>query len=259
MSPRSLAAGLALTLAFVAAPAPPASAADLPAGPSTRANARVGLNQTPGVWERSGDRDWFRVRLVRGRGYVIRTDRISAEPDPAWDIETVLRDPRGRALARTRTRTGSLELPIIAFVAPRTGAYFVDVGGTAAGPTRASLEYGVLVSPDCAASTRTTCLLQPGGAPVGHIQTENDVDWHRAALRAGRSHTIEVAGGGVAFTLALVDARGRRVATGQSPAPGSAVIANFVPPATGAYYAVVSASDPLGLLFAGYTITLRSP
>jgi hypothetical protein len=90
---RSLAAGLALALPLLAAAAPPELAADIPANTSTRAQARVGVNYTPGVLERSGDRDWFRVKLTEGQGYIIKAERNSAPPDPPWDLETVLRDP----------------------------------------------------------------------------------------------------------------------------------------------------------------------
>jgi hypothetical protein len=253
------AATLAVALPLLAATAPSAAAADVPADASTRAVARIGINLTPGTWERSGDRDWFRVRLVRGRAYVIRTDLLGRTPDPPWRQETVLRDARGRALARVASSTtDALEFPIIAFVAPATGTYFVDAGGTAAAPTRSGLGYGVLVSPDCAASARTACVILPGREPPRHIQTVNDVDWLRASLGAGRSYTIELAGGQTTFALALVDARGRRVATGESPGPGSAVIRNFVPPASGDYYAVVTATEP-GLIFAGYSVVVRSP
>jgi hypothetical protein len=256
---RSLAAGLALALPLLAAAAPPELAADIPANTSTRAQARVGVNYTPGVLERSGDRDWFRVKLTEGQGYIIKAERNSAPPDPPWDLETVLRDPRGKVLARIKARTDNpLDLPIIPFVAPRTGTYFVEVGGTATGPTRARLGYGVLVAPDCAASPRTTCLLRPGAAPNHAIQTVNDVDWLRTALTVGRSYTIELTGGRTTFTLALIDARGRRVATGEVPAEGSAIIRHFVPSATGDYDAVVTATEP-GLIFAGYNVAIRSP
>ena len=100
--------------------------ADGLASTATTRSVRIGARSN-GTLSGSGDHDWFRVNLVRGRTYNFTMN------DPADNLDTFLglRSNTGAVLRSDDDSGPGLNSRIADFRATRTGAFFLDAGAFA--------------------------------------------------------------------------------------------------------------------------------
>jgi hypothetical protein len=241
-----LAALAAAALPLAGAGAPPTRAADPPGDASTPSTLAVqSRTSTSGLFERPGDVDWHKVRLVRGRDYAVR---FNASFGPGLDSSATLRDPRRRPI-RTIRGDGQADAGFEVRAAA-TGNHFVDLRDLRQPGSEPPAEtYSIAVTPDCRDAASTTCRLEIGRPYDGLCAWHGDHDRFALTLDGSRSYAFTATTAeGFGISLEVLDQRGtvlRRLFAGNE-----AVIAGFRPPASGRYYLRVNAnSDDYGLRY----------
>ena len=98
----------------------------IPGSSATTATVTVGGSSVNGVIDALGDHDWYRVDLVAGQSYILRTNATGGANDP----DTFLRlfNPAGTTQLAENDDGGGGTYSSIRFTASTSGTYFLDVG-----------------------------------------------------------------------------------------------------------------------------------
>lgn len=150
---------------------------------------------TTGSIETVGDRDWIRVDLEAGRGYLI--DVLGIGDDPLLDPFAALRTRNGTFLA-VNNNSGLDQEAQIVYTATTTDSFYVQVyeaGRDATGDYQVTVEE---VEPDDFSDDQDTegVVVVDGDAVLGVIEVDNDTDWFQVDLVAGLTYEIDVIGTG---------------------------------------------------------------
>ena len=86
----------------------------------------------------SNDRDWFKASFEANQTLLISTEGFGTTPLGSHTI--VLRDASGAVVGQAYAVAGTNQLIV---TIPKTGEYYIDIGGTGAGDYRVSLEDGI--------------------------------------------------------------------------------------------------------------------
>ena len=200
-----------------------AFAADLPAGPGTKATLPISGNYTKGVFEKTGDSDWYKVKLEKGNTYALGIDL------GAGGADIRLRDPKGKVLGTGSATSGDSDGGL-EYTAKASGTYYVDVTGNSLdGSPIQNTIYSVRVTDDCAAGPQTDCTIAAGQTRQRIWAWNGDVDWFRTTLTVGQSYTFKI-NGPEEPEIAILNAGGDVQALG-----GSRPV-SFVPKKNGTYY-----------------------
>lgn len=230
-------------LAAVALPSL-AFAADIPAGPKTKAMLPISGNYTKGVFEKSGDSDWYKVKLEKGKTYALGIDLGSGGADIR------LRDPKGKVLGTGSATSGDSDGGL-EYTAKASGTYYVDVTGSSldGSPIKDTI-YGVRVTDDCAAGPQTDCTIAAGQTRERIWAWNGDVDWFRTTLTVGQSYTFSLNGPDDP-EVAVLNAGGDVLALGDFHP------VHFVPQKNGTYY--VRARSSGGQVSGPFKLTMTKP
>lgn len=163
------------------------SSDDYAANTGTRGRVSVG-GSTTGNIEKAADKDWFRVRLVRGHRYQFNLSGISNS-----DVTLRLRDASGRSLRYNDNVSSSNRNSRIVHTANYTGYYFLEAGanGSKTGTYKLTAKE---FADDFAASTGTKGRISVGGYSRGNIEKNGDKDWFRVSLVKGRRYQFDLSG-----------------------------------------------------------------
>ena len=166
---------------------------DFAAGTGTRGRVAVD-DSARGEIGHEGDRDWFAIKLVADREYLIDLKGLSTGDGTLGDpYLRGIHDANGDLIARTENDDGGfLYNSRVKFTAPNSGIYYVAAGafGDGVGAYRLS----VADRDDFADGTRTTGSVRVGGSVRGRIDDLDDSDWFRVTLVAGMSYQIDLKG-----------------------------------------------------------------
>jgi hypothetical protein len=210
-------------------------------GPQLAANGIPVGGGVSGGFSGPGTQTW-RVYLQRGMDYAV---------DGAGDCvsSVAVRAAGGKALA-TFGFSGEDESDGnegASLRAPYTGLYTVDVTVSpdrfpACGPQG---RYGLSASRDCPGDTATRCGIVVGQTLQNlHLDYQGDADWFRARLSAGRTYRVTMAAQ-LCNNLAVLDARGGRLAGNDCAISSEPGVLTFTAPADGTYYLAARAfADP---------------
>ena len=166
-----------------------------PLAVGSRVTARIN------IFNAGVDADWFVVELEATTPYRIEVKGSEpADPggtvsDPATLADPALRvfDAGGVAVADAFDADGGEgQNSVLAFTAPQTGTYYVEVredGDDATG------SYTVAVGTDdtCGASTATACTVAVDGTAAGTAESGSDVDWYSVGLDPDVAYVLYVA------------------------------------------------------------------
>nr|VFK63679.1 MAG: pre-peptidase C-terminal domain-containing protein [Candidatus Kentron sp. UNK]VFK70893.1 MAG: pre-peptidase C-terminal domain-containing protein [Candidatus Kentron sp. UNK] len=185
---------------------PPSPSDDYSASTGTR--GRLNLNgSTTGNIERSGDRDWFRIRLNAGQR--VRFDLEGSPTSRGTLSDTYLRgiydssgDLAGDDLADVSDDDGGTSTNSrVTFTASSPGYYYVAAGayGSNTGTYRLmATALGIIPPPspsdDYSTSTGTRGRLNLNGSTTGNIERSGDRDWFRIRLNAGQRVRFDLEG-----------------------------------------------------------------
>ncbi len=179
------------------------SSDDYAASTSTTGRVSVGGSATGNI-EKSSDKDWFRVRLVRGHRYQFDLSGVTNS-----DVTLRLRDASGRSLLYNDNVSSSNRNSRIVHTANYTGYYFLEAGanGSRTGTYKLTAKE---FADDFSASTGTKGRLSVGGYSRGNIEKAADKDWFRVSLVKGRRYQFDLSGDtNRDVQLRLRDASGR--------------------------------------------------
>jgi hypothetical protein len=192
-------------LALTAAGLPTVGAApDVPASIRTSAAIAIG-RRLSGVFQFSGDRDWFRVTLKAGHTY-----RFDLTGNGVIDPNLALRDAKGSRRAFNDDASGPPSQ--ITYKATVAGTYYLDAGSSTKGSGTYTLEAtDITPKDDFGATAPTSGSIAVGRRAKGAVHFNGDRDWFRVELRAGRSYRFNLTGDKLLdCSLALRDAKGSR-------------------------------------------------
>nr|VFJ95741.1 MAG: Calx-beta domain-containing protein [Candidatus Kentron sp. LFY] len=174
---------------------------------NTRTQGRLSLgSNATGNIERSGDQDWFRIRLNQGQQ--VRFDLEGSPTGRGTLRDTYLRgiyDSSGSQLSGTTNDDGGTSTNSrVTFTASRTGDYYVSAGAysgtgtyrltaTALGSTQPPSPPPSSTD-DFSANTGTRGRLSLGGNTTGNIERSGDQDWFRIRLNQGQRVRFDLEG-----------------------------------------------------------------
>ena len=233
--------------------------------------AEVGVTVSGSLDER-GERDWITIELEADTEY-----RVSVEGSPtgAGTLgDTYLYGvyaPDGVKLPGSRDDDDGVGANSFAVITTNeAGTYRIEVGAWEVGGGRTGT-YTVRVDPtptapeqDAAADTSTTASVEVGGATVGALDHDGDVDWMAVVLEAGSTYRIDVKGdeitdyGGTLHNPSLVmyDSDGNAILLASDDNAGTgrnARLDGFSPDVDGTYY--IEIADPGGV--GTYTVSVE--
>ena len=182
--------------------------------------------------ENPGDRDWFAVELVAGRGYRIylegTKEKYGVTPDPylhgVYDSESNWYSNTWDDLL------GYGYDSLATFTPTESGTYYISAGyarNKTGGYTLTLREY----DDDYAATVGTTGTVAVGSPTTGSIDEQLDADWFAVELEAGQLYRFTVQGGPKVHTL--YDSDGNEVSWPRITQ------AMYRPPETETYYVSV--------------------
>lgn len=203
------------------------------------------IAQATGNIQVEGDNDWFKVSLTAGTEYAFNIGGSSLGGSGSLAIY----DASGNQVTSAGTGTQIL------FDPTSSGTYFVGASstGTATGSYIVTQSISTF---DFAGNVSTTGTVAVGGAATGVLTTTGHADWFKVTLTAGTGYALNVASNALgAAQVALYDASGNLVETGNQGNTLAGNNAYFVPTTSGTYY--VSASDTQGGLGA-FTVSVAT-
>ncbi len=163
------------------------SADDYAASTSTTGRVNVGGYATGDI-EKSGDKDWFRVSLVRGHRYRFDLTGI-ANPN----VSLRLRNSSGSSLASNDDVSSTNRNSRIYYTANYSGYHYLEAGGSGTNIGTYKLAVGELAD-DFTSTTSTTGRLTVGGTSRGNIEVAGDTDWFRVYLAKGTKYQFTLYG-----------------------------------------------------------------
>lgn len=239
--------GLAAAV-VLSAGATPAPAADIPGNSRTRAVITPGQYDFPGVLERRGDSDWYRVTLKAGRNYAFQVYSGGC-------TRMNLRNTAGKVLRSDRghdDRRGGFE-----FRSATTRTFFVEYLDANVAPCIDPVEggyptgYSGNFEAEVRGDTTTRATIAAGQAIRSRMNWYFDQDYFRATLDAGETYVVTM---DESYIVWVADPSGKIVAGSDLDPPRSPV--EFTVPRGGTYYVVV-AGDGYDAL--PYTVSLSTP
>ena len=179
------------------------------------------LSRTAGAIASAGDIDVYRHQFTAGDLVSVNIDATSS-----WGARVSLLNSSGTVIAAETGESTGTDSPLYGFIIPTTGTYYVQVfspfGGT--GTYNADVYLSTTTPP-------------PAPSPVGQ-------DFYSFTLGAGESATLvakSLTSTSGSINVALQDAAGNVLTLGTAGATNvDQIIQNFVAPAAGTYYAVVT-------------------
>ena len=170
---------------------------DYAADTTTTGRVAVG-GSVPGNIETAGDRDWFAVQLVAGRGYRIYLGTLDRdESGPGRLRDSYLRgvyDSEGNRFPHTTDDFLGYGLDsLVTFTPTESGIYYIAAGGDRGLTGAYTLSVKEFVD-DFPATPATTGTIEVGGSATGTIQEWLDVDWFAVELEAGHIYRIYLEG-----------------------------------------------------------------
>ena len=258
-----------------------------PGGPGKRANVSEGGTDCPATTDTTcevdvggsatgnlsavTDVDWFKVVLEADKTYQIDMKGQGGGggtlADP-WLHD--IRDSSGDEISGTRNDDADPDNDVydsqIIYTPTTAGAYYLvaTLAGTGTGTYTLSVRE-VTSSDDCLADTDTTCEVDVGGSVTGNSENEDDEDWFKVVLEAGKIYQIDLKGqGGGGGTQVdpllnhIRDSAGTAISgTGNDDADADNDIYDsriiFTPTTAGAYYLVAAGGNSSGT----YTLSVR--
>ena len=205
-----------------------------------------------GTVNHSGDTDWFAVDLEAGRSYQFSLEGAETVRGTLTDPLLAILDSTVSVLARDDDGGRGLNSQLI-FTPEATGRYFASAGSFGDGTGSYTLSVAAVgaTGADTAATAPgaiddfrddfgTIGLVEPGGVQRGSIEVAGDVDWFAIPLNGGQTYRIEIGAGAVPMSLEvrLIDGTRQEIAR----AEGSPAIMTVTAPATGRFYAEVTAT-----------------
>ena len=185
---------------------PPSSTDDYSANTGTRGRLSLG-GYRQGNIERSGDRDWFQIRLNAGQR--VRFDLEGSPTGRGTLSDTYLRgiyNSSGSQLNGTTNDDGGTSTNSrVTFTASSTGDYYVAAGAYSSRTGSYRLTATALGSTqppspppsstdDFSANTSTRGRLSLGGNTTGNIERGGDQDWFRIRLNQGQRVRFDLEG-----------------------------------------------------------------
>lgn len=227
----------------------PVAAADVRDNTSTKAAVTLG-KQTNATFEFRGDRDWFRMQLVKGQDYIAACSPISSY----YGTGMVLRDKNGREIKKSGC--GYDDYQGFEFRAAYTGLHFLalyDPNPTIEDDIYPS-PYKFAVGKDCAKDIMLTrCVAEVNKLHKGYLFSESDYDAVAIRLFAHRKYELTVDGSFYGFSLE--DDKGKVLTEVEDNDYGPKVRAgDFVASRSGTHYIRVFSSYFFG---GDYTILMR--
>ncbi|QNM83878.1 pre-peptidase C-terminal domain-containing protein [Sphingomonas sabuli] len=166
---------------------------DIPGDRSSTTSIGIGeslVNQL----EYLGDRDFIRVELTAGQFYIFELSGSGSDPVGSPNLR--LRDSDGAIISSDSSYSSSTSQ--LAFQAPASGTYYIDVGSRA---TDGSGGYQLTVnemdlSNDIPGDRSTTTSIEIGGSLVSQVEYSGDRDFIRVELTADHVYTFDLSGAG---------------------------------------------------------------
>ena len=172
---------------------------DFPATIATSGRVDVGASATGtfvGI-----ERDHFRVDLEAGTRYQIDVEGADTGRGTAADPRVVLHDASNTQLG-ANDNSGVGKNARMIYTPTAAGTYYVHVAG---GPGTYTLSVREVTPPDDSANvsegdgdlhagTTTTGRVQVGGSVTGNIDSEDDKDWFKVVLEAGKTYQFDMEG-----------------------------------------------------------------
>lgn len=221
--------------------------------PSTRGSIDVG-GSAAGNINMAGDKDWFITRLQSNFYYTVTAEGAdtTGSEDTLGNPALRLRGPEGEFLAEADGGGQGRNAKLFTS-SGSSGWHFVEIyspGNTGTGTYTVKLRK----SDDYGASIETTGRLTFGVQKTGNISHEDDWDWFRVNLDAGKAYLVTVKGdvtgdnGGTLPdpALRLLDMSGNEVAKDEDSGQGNNARLYFVPSDTDRYFVSVQTNDGRG-------------
>lgn len=228
-----------LSAALLAGSVVDAQAYDLPANGSTPATLRLSHEfESYSYLDYYGDKDWWRVNLVKGNAYVVRG--LSSR----CTTTVSLLDYHGKKLA-----SAPCKAPYAAafeYIPSYTGLFYVEYADNFRYPYYSTYYYADVFN-DCAGSVKTKCTQAIDTEFSTLLQYKGDSDWRAIQLKGGRVYTAADTEGH-SFFLSIRRANGTILAYRSGYYPYFA----FYVPTTGKYFVEVKATQDPGFGTANY-------
>ena len=172
---------------------------DHPADTDTTGTVSVGGKAT-GEIEKPADRDWFKVTLEADKTYRIDLEGRATEAGTLRDpYLRGVHDADGDLIAGTTDNNGGFYLNSRLYFAPEeAGPHYVAAGAGGDGVGTYTLSVTdvteLFADDDYTADTDTTGTVSVGGSATGEIGYEDDRDWFKVTLEAGKTYRIDLEG-----------------------------------------------------------------
>ena len=194
--------GQTYTLSVIVLGANGASEADtdFPATTSTTGRVEVGASATGTL--AGSERDYFRVDLEAGTRYQIDVEGTDTGRGTVADPRVVLHDASNTQLG-ANDNSGVGKNAQMTYTPAATGAYYVHVAGgngtytvsvREVPPPDESANVSEGDGEDLPAGTSTIGRVQVGGSVTGEIDSEDDKDWFKVVLEAGKTYQFDMEG-----------------------------------------------------------------
>jgi hypothetical protein len=179
-----------------------AAAADVPGHGGTRASLKVGYDFLAGEFEARGDKDRYKVRLLKGKDYHISL----AGENPSG---VSLFDPQGKLIKADEPGVGT----VAGFEhrPDKDGTYQVLVQELSAAGEFMPATYQVRVALDCRADTKTTCSLTVSPTVAGDFGGDGDSDWFEIRLDWWSAYGFAIDAGGRSVAVMIHNDNGKDV------------------------------------------------
>lgn len=223
---------LAFTAALVGASAGAHAVDTIPANTGTSANLTLDRElQSYSYIDSSTDKDWWRVRLTKNTAYVLRSYSSNC---------SVMVSIFNSANKKLKTAPcGGYNVGGFEFVAPSTGAYYVEYAANGRNSGYPYYYYADALK-DCAAARTTTCTQPLDTDYATKLQLRNDSDWRSINLVKNRTYTATATEGN-SFFLSIRKPDGSILAFRSGYYPGFV----FTAPSTGKYFVEVKATQDI--------------
>jgi hypothetical protein len=213
-----------------------------------------------------GDRDMFKVVLEAGKLYQIGLSGLAGRVGTLVDPHLRIFDAAGKLL--DFNANGGVGNDAQLYFAPKeTGPYYIEA---AAGDDRGMGTYVVQVHlrdmpvDDYGNDLTSLGVITPGQSVTGSLLTQNDTDWFKVTLEAGKGYVLRLQGatsgnGTLADpVLEIRNADGTVIQTLDNGLMLNEPAGLFTPALSGIYYLVARAAD--GAADTGsYKLTVRAP
>ncbi|MFS2139546.1 pre-peptidase C-terminal domain-containing protein [Duganella sp. Dugasp56] len=170
------------------------AADDFASTAATAGKLAIGASVKGRLEDGGGDHDWFAVSLVAGTSYWFTlkgdAERAGTMPSTVYNGgHLAVLDATGLPVSQ-ETGPGSLSdnAPVLPFVAPATGTYYLDV--SAASGTY-QLQAQVATADEAGSDAAHAATMQLGAMVTGLVPVRTDVDTYKVSLVAGTTYVLQ--------------------------------------------------------------------